>query len=63
MKNENILDAIGMINDDVIREAKAYKRSNIRLIRSIARLIPFGKYKQGNFIPVLLAKPATVVIK
>ena len=44
MKNENILDAIGMINDDVIREAKAYKRSNIlslhkRLVASVAAIV------------------------
>lgn len=44
MKNENILDAIGMINDDVIREAKAYKRSNMlslhkRLVASVAAIV------------------------
>lgn len=44
MKNENILDAIGMINDDVIREAKAYKCSNKislhkRLVASVAAIV------------------------
>lgn len=30
MKNENILDAIGMINEDAVREAKAYRRTKSR---------------------------------
>ena len=30
MKNENILDAIGMINDEAVRDAKAYKRPKSR---------------------------------
>lgn len=30
MKNENILDAIGMINEEAVREAKAYRQSKSR---------------------------------
>lgn len=30
MKNENILDAIGMINEDAVREAKMYRRPKSR---------------------------------
>lgn len=35
IKNEHVLDAIGMINEDIIQDAKEYKRSKIRLLRPV----------------------------
>lgn len=35
IKNEHILEAIGMINEEVVKDAKEYNRSKVRLFRPV----------------------------
>lgn len=72
MKAENILDAVGLLNDKAVRDARAYKRANhsnperiailIAAVIALMALCGFSAYEFGLFDP-WLQKPSVDPIK